>query len=128
MRFVQVSLLVVLGFVSNCHAEAQYNFGYPGQYYFRSGFPAPSLIESFESQQGQENRAFFTTVTVTMATTTYTTTVTTSTTCTTSTSNLKICSPSKGRRRRSQRDISSLMYNEAAETEELDPDVFLTNP
>ena len=124
MLIAKVSLLVVLGFVANCHAEAQFDYGYPGQHYFRSGLPASSLDDGTK-KESVENRFFFTTLTVTMATTTYTSTFTTSTTCTTSTAALKICSPSKGRRRRSHRDISSLMYNEAAETEELDPNVFL---
>ena len=124
MLIVKVSLLLVIGFVGYCHAEAQFNFGYPGQHHFRTGLPLSSLTEG-NQRESVENRLFFTTLTVTIATTTFTSTFTSSTTCTTSTSNLKTCSPSKGRRRRSQRDISSLMYNEAAETDELDPDVFL---
>ena len=125
MLIVKVSLLVVLGFASNCYAEAQFNFGYPGQHQFRAGLPLASLTDGYKREESVENRFFFTTLTVTMATSTYTSTFTTSTTCTTSTSNLKSCSPSKGRRRRSQRDISSLLYNEAAEAEELDPNVFI---
>ena len=52
------------------------------------------------------------TVTLTLATSWYTQTVTTTTTCTTSTANIKVCSPSKGRRRRGNFAIHRLMFNE----------------
>ena len=121
-----ISLLVLMGLSASCHAKTQFDFTYPGQHsnYFRSGLgPDSSLVDvDFHQQQG---RVFFTTLTVTLATSTYVSVFTKSTTCTTSTSNLKVCSPSKGRRRRSQRDIGSLMYHQDEDTEEIDSNVFL---
>ena len=118
-------LLILLGLIAGCHAEAQYGFGYPVGAYnnhqssFRAGLPVASL------EQPSEQRMFFTTLTVTLATTTSTSITTISTTCTTSTAALKSCSPSKGRRRRAHLDVGALLYNEAEVKEEIDSNIFL---
>ena len=54
----------------------------------------------------------FGTLTLTLGSSYSTFTVTTSTTCTTSTAAIKVCSPSKGRRRRSNFGIHRLMFDE----------------
>jgi len=97
---------------------------YPGQHYFRN-YLSP-FQPYFKAKNSQENRSLISTLTITIATSTYTTFVTTSTTCTTSTSWLKSCSPSKGRRRRSQKDISSLLFKGDDEIEDYDADVFFS--
>ena len=89
---MRLSVLVILGLVAV--TSAQYQFGYPSQYYFSNGYPQPSYDQIQGRSPAQapsaDPRFFFTTLTVTLTTSTSTTLVTSSTTCTTSTSALKI--------------------------------------
>ena len=112
--FCAVGLVVfIIDLLPFSNAEAEYGFGYPVQDPFYLGNneqPTSSLIEA--EQYPINARGFFATVTLTLATSTsyYTSTVTS--TCPTSTAAIKICSPSKGRRRRQNFGIHRLMFEE----------------
>ena len=112
--FCAVGLVVfIIDLLPFSNAEAEYGFGYPVQDPFYLGNneqPTSSLIEA--EQYPINARGFFATVTLTLATSTsyYTSTVTS--TCPTSTAAIKICSPSKGRRRRRNFGIHRLMFEE----------------
>ena len=122
MHQIVLFLFISLGLLAACHAEAQPGFPID-QPRFRAGIPTSSLSDS--EKLPQENRFFFTTLTVTFASTVSTITTTISTTCTTSTAALKSCSPSKGRRRRSHIDISGLLYNEDENEDGINSNIFL---
>ena len=113
LLFVWALSLVI---VSEAGAQFDYyqNYLYPDQHYFRT--------TNYPLRAAPQSRSLFNSWTVTIATSTFTFTVTSSSTCTTSTAALKSCSPSKGRRRRSHQDISSLLYTE--DDDEI-PDIFL---
>ena len=112
--FCAVGLVVfIIDLLPFSNAEAEYGFGYPVQDPFYLGNneqPTSSLIEA--EQYPINARGFFATVTLTVVTATlyYTSTVTS--TCPTSTAAIKICSPSKGRRRRKNFGIHRLMFEE----------------
>ena len=109
-----VDLVVFLGLLPVSDAEAEFrDFDYPVQDHFyleNNEQPTSSLIEA--EQFPIKARAFFATLTLTLATSTSFYTITTTTTCTTSTAAIKICSPSKGRRRRQNFGIHRLMFEE----------------
>jgi hypothetical protein len=56
MLIARVSLLILLALVANCYAEAQFDFGYSGQHYFRSALPASSLNDDGSKRESVENR------------------------------------------------------------------------
>ena len=114
--FPLLYLLIVL--TTTSEAKAQFDFDYyPVQeqshqnpIYTRGG----ELLEaSFDKNWRLQPAArFLGTLTLTLATSTSIYTITTTTTCSTSTSGIKICSPSKGRRRRQNFGIHRLMFEE----------------
>ena len=113
--FCAVGLVVfIIDLLPFSNAEAEYGFGYPVQdpFYLKNNEqPASSLIEA--EQYPINARGFFATVTLTLATSTSYYIYTTTTTCTTSTTTaVKLCSPSKGRRRRQNFGIHRLMFEE----------------
>jgi hypothetical protein len=119
MRLLLLFPIFVLLPCSN--AKAEYGFGYPSQipFYLRDINVQPA--SSLQSETLPINAArFFGTLTLTLATSTSYYTVTTTTTCTTSTAAIKVCSPSKGRRRRDNFGIRRIIFEE----EDFDSDVY----
>ena len=115
MRLVLlISIFIFLSVsISSSEAKAEYGFGYPAQMplYLRdlNVQPASSLqAETFPLNAAR----FFGTLTLTLATSTSIYTITTTTTCTTSTTAIKVCSPSKGRKRRQNFGIHRLIFEE----------------
>ena len=88
------------------------------QQQLESSFSAAAAAAAAAVAETRQGAAFgggnkgFGTLTLTLGSTYSTFTVTTTTTCTTSTANIKVCSPSKGRRRRSNFGIHRLMFDE----------------
>jgi len=79
-----------------------------------------SSVASHEESFPLNAARFFGTLTLTLATSTSIYTITTTTTCTTSTTAIKVCSPSKGRRRRDNFGIHRLIFEE----EDFDSDIY----
>ena len=124
MRLVLLFSIFVFLYVniSNVDAKASYGFGYPSSQiplYLRDINVQPA--SSLQSEILPINAArFFGTLTLTLATSTSIYTITTTTTCTTSTTAIKVCSPSKGRRRRDNFGIHRLIFEE----EDFDSDIY----
>ena len=97
-------------------SDGEYRKHYGQQLQMHPSFAATAATAS-ELLNG---RAFFATVTLTVATSWSTYYITTTTTCTTSTTNIKVCSPSKGRRRRGDLGIHRLMFEKNDKKEEED--------
>ena len=85
-------------------------------YQLESSFQLPKASAKTGGDERQISETvdprFFGTLTLTLGSSISTLTVTTTTTCTTSTTAIKVCSPSKGRRRRSNFGIHRLMFDE----------------
>ena len=114
MRLVLLCLtFIFLCLLPYSNAKAEYGFGYPKQtpLYLRDINVQPVSSLEFETLPLNAAR-FFGTVTVTLATSTSIYTITTTTTCTTSTAAIKVCSPSKGRKRRQNFGIHRLIFEE----------------
>ena len=113
-----ILIIAVCTLVTTLDAKAQFGFDYyPVQQqshqnpiYTRGG----ELLEaSFDKNWRLQPAArFLGTLTLTLATSVSTYTITTTTTCSTSTAAIKVCSPSKGRRRRQNFGIHRLMFEE----------------
>ena len=125
LKFSYCSLcMCVAMFSALSNAKADYGFGFQAQdpFHQRDRELTSSLVESEHLSLNARN--FFATVTLTLATSVSTYTQTTTTTCSTSTTAIKICSPSKGRRRRQNFGIHRLMFEE----EEFDERSIFANP
>ena len=106
-----ICILVTIAVITFPSANTQSDVDLPVQdpFYLRDVQPASTFeLKSFPLKSAR----FFATVTVTLATSTYIYTLTTTTTCTTSTTAIRVCSPSKGRKRRQNFGIHRLKFDE----------------
>ena len=111
-----VCICIAAAFVVFSEANAQNDdIGYPKKRnnpFNLQNILMQSSVGSHKETYPLNAARFFGTVTLTLATSTSIYTITTTTTCTTSTAAIKVCSPSKGRKRRQNFGIHRLIFEE----------------
>ena len=129
MRLVLLksTCFLLAAMISTSDAKPQFGFGFPlhpqssNPNYWKVGELGSSnekhssgaqILDSSFTNYPLNAARFFGTVTLTLATSTSIYTITTTTTCTTSTAAIKVCSPSKGRKRRQNFGIHRLIFEE----------------